>query len=343
MSILKTFGRLPEGEYIERTHRSNQFHDGAFQNIHNTPMMAKDSSFTKLLRDFFSLPPDRTPAKEIKSVQRELKKNPSGKNSITWFGHSSYALQAGDKFILVDPVFCGYASPFPFMVKSFKGTNTYHANDFKEIDLLILTHDHYDHLDYKTIQSLRPNVKKVICSLGLASHLVFWGYDPGKIIELDWWESAEPFDDIHIQAAPARHFSGRGLKRGQSLWSSFILQIKDKKIYLGGDSGYDTHFKEIGERFGPFDLAILECGQYNEKWPLIHMMPEETVQAGLDLRAKMVLPVHWGKFALAFHSWTEPVNRFTAEAKRLKLSYTTPMIGEEIILDEKYPDKEWWM
>ena len=159
---------------------------------------------------------------------------------------------------------------------------------------------------------------------------------------MDWWESNQLEENISLTAAPARHFSGRGIKRGQTFWSSFILKTKDHNLYLGGDSGYDSHFKEIGNKFGPFDLAILEAGQYNVMWPLIHMMPEETVQAAIDLKAKALLPVHWGKFSLAMHAWTDPIKRVLEKAKELNMTVFTPKIGEPVLLDEKFTSTEWW-
>ncbi len=173
------------------------------------------------------------------------------------------------------------------MVQAFKGTDIYSVDDFPGIDFLILTHDHYDHLDYKTIIKLQAKVKEIYCPLGVTSHLTYWGFDEKNIYEMDWWQTNILSDDVTLTAAPARHFSGRGIKRFKALWSSFILKTKAYNLYPGGDSGYDFHFKEIGEKFGPFDLAILESGQYNTAWPLIHMMPEETVKAALELKAKV--------------------------------------------------------
>jgi len=145
-----------------------------------------------------------------------------------------------------------------------------------------------------------------------------------------------------LTAAPARHFSGRTFRRNKTLWSSFILETGGYKIYIGGDSGYDAHFKTIGEKYGPFDIAVLESGQYNQQWPDIHMMPEETVQASVDLKAKWLLPAHWSKFALSLHPWDEPVKRILAKAAELNVHVTTPMIGEPVILNRSYPDKKWW-
>ncbi|HMT28337.1 MAG TPA: MBL fold metallo-hydrolase, partial [Bacteroidia bacterium] len=188
---------------------------------------------------------------------------------------------------------------------------------------------------------LKSKVTKVVCSLGVASHLMYWGYDKNIITELDWWDEIE-LNGIKLTATPARHFSGRLIKRAQTLWSSFVLQSKEYQLFLGGDSGYGDHFVEIGKRFGGFDIALLECGQYNTKWPMIHMLPEETVQANIDLRSKMLLPVHWGKFALAFHSWNEPALRVVKRAQQLNIEYSIPKIGERVVVGENGKIEEWW-
>lgn len=189
---------------------------------------------------------------------------------------------------------------------------------------------------------LKNKVGKIFCSLGMSSHLVYWGLDLDIITELDWWETALLDNESSITAAPARHFSGRGIKRGQTFWSSFILKTKDHNIYIGGDSGYDSHFKDIGNRSGPFDLAILEAGQYNVMWPLIHMMPEETVQAAVDLQSKALLPVHWGKFKLGMHLWNEPIKRVVAKAVQLKMPVYTPTIGETVLIGSEPSINPWW-
>jgi L-ascorbate metabolism protein UlaG (beta-lactamase superfamily) len=185
-------------------------------------------------------------------------------------------------------------------------------------------------------------VKSVIISLGTAAHRERWGFDAGNIVELDWHEQAVLDSGFVVTATPARHFSGRGLKRNQALWVSFVYQTPHKKIFIGGDSGYDTHFADIGQKYGPFDLALLECGQYNYAWRYIHMMPEQTVQAAIDLKARTLMPVHWAKFALALHAWDEPIIQITQEAKRLNQPIVHPMIGQELNLDSLSATTEWW-
>lgn len=358
-------------------------------------MKPPDVSYFTMLAATLNRPKDSRPRGIVPSVKTDLKNLPSDKPVIVWFGHSSYLIHAAGLNILVDPVFSGHASPFSFMVKAFPGSDAYSIEDLPPIDVLLITHNHYDHLDSDTVKKILPGVKSVYTSLGVGKHLEEYGLAAQPLTELDWWETATlplplplslpsstPFPaaitptaltpdtstppphtpsplsttanlssavptaarypQARLTATPARHFSGRGLKRGGTLWSSFVLQIDGYTLYLGGDSGYDTHFKEIGERFGPFDLAILECGQYNAYWPYIHMMPEQTVQAALDLGAKRLLPVHWAKFALSLHAWNEPIRRVTREAAEKGLPLTTPLIGEPVVVGESYPQSHWW-
>jgi len=338
----KITGRLPSGKHKEKIQRSPNYKNGAFQNLSPTPMKPEDISYWKMTKEFFKKHPNAKPSGKIPFVKTDLHKLQSIEPVIVWFGHSSYLIRIENKNFLIDPVFSGSAAPVSFMVKAFPGSNEYKAEDMPAIDYLILTHDHYDHLDFKTIQKLKAKVKHIYCSLGISSHLKHWGIDPAIITEMDWYDEHKPDDSIKLIAAPARHFSGRGLKRAQTLWSSFILTTTNHTIYIGADSGYDNHFKEIGNQYGPFDLAILESGQYNTMWPLIHMMPEETVQAAVDLGAKTLLPVHWGKFVLAMHDWNEPVKRVVAKAKDLNLNVATPQIGEPFSLNGDNDWKKWW-
>lgn len=339
--MLKILGRNPSGDLKTKVGHSVNYKNGKFTNLAETVMLAKDAKYSQFIGDIIHAKKNRMPAAVLPSIKTNLNQFKTAETNITWFGHSSYHIYINGKNILVDPVFSGNASPFSFMIKSFNGSDAYKPDDFETIDILLLTHDHYDHLDYRTLLKLKHKVKAIYCSLGVSSHLMYWGFDASLINELDWWQAAS-IGDLKLTATPARHFSGRSLKRAQSLWSSFVLQSDKHNLFLGGDSGYGDHFKMIGDKFKSFDIAILECGQYNVKWPQIHMMPEQTVQANIDLNAKVLLPVHWGKFALAYHPWDEPIKRLTTQAKALQVNYTTPLIGEPIVLDKSYPKTEWW-
>lgn len=337
------FGKAPSGERLNRIQHSSNFRNGQFQNVSFTPTFAEDVSKFEMIRDgIFKISKRKAPTVSLPSVKTNLKTLDPKKDVLVWFGHSSYFMQIDGKKILVDPVFSGSASPFSFMVKSFKGSDVYTPDDFPPIDYLIITHDHWDHLDYKTILELKPRVDKIITGLGTAAHLEYWGFDPKTIIELDWNESSVLDSEFKITATPGRHFTGRTFKRNQTIWCSFVFQSPSKKIFIGGDSGYDTHFVQIGAEHGPFDLALLECGQYNKSWKYIHMMPEQTVQAAIDLKAKTMMPVHWGKFALSLHAWDEPIQRVTKEARRLNVPIIHPMIGELVDLNDFGVQTEWW-
>lgn len=340
-----SFGKAPSGARLERIKKSPQYRDGAFQNQSETPALTGGASYFTVIKDFFFGKHERkAPDAALPAIKRDLQQAPPAKPQLTWFGHSSYLLQVNGLNILVDPVFSGRTSPVSYAgTKAFPGADIYKAADMPRIDVLLITHDHYDHLDYPTILKLKDRVGTFVTSLGVGAHLEYWGVPAEKIKELDWWESAPVSDNSRFTAAPARHFSGRGFKRNGTLWSSFVLETGTYRIYLGGDSGYDRHFAEIGRRFGPFDLAILENGQYNAYWSNIHMMPEETAQAAVDLGAKVLFPVHWAKFALATHPWDESIQRVLKKAGELKLKVVTPQIGEQVILDSIYPVTTWWV
>jgi len=338
------FGKAPSGERLERIKKSKHYKDGAFQNLNETPQLAEGYTMRAVLWDFlFKKYPNTYPVDSIPSVKTDLKNLNPNENVLVWMGHSSYFIQLDGKKYLIDPVLSGNASPVSGTTKAFAGSDIYKAEDIPEIDFLLITHDHYDHLDYKTIKALIPKAKKVITGLGVGSHLEYWGYKPEIITELDWNESVKLDDSTTIYTAPARHFSGRTFKRNTSLWLSFILETPGAKLFLGGDSGYDTHFLEIGNEYGPFDFAILENGQYDVKWKYIHFLPEEAVQAAKDLKAKKFIPVHNSKFKLGNHPWNEPMIRITDEADKQRMPYATPKIGEKLNLnDSTQIFAKWW-
>jgi L-ascorbate metabolism protein UlaG (beta-lactamase superfamily) len=342
---LPAFGRKPTGQRLQRIQQSSNYKDGAFQNQSLTPALTGGASYGKVMKDFFFGKHDRKiPASPMPVIKRDLKQaSVASEPQITWFGHSSYLLQMEGKNILVDPVFSERTSPVQFAgSKAFEGTDVYGIEDMPQIDILLITHNHYDHLDYLTVSKLKDSVGVIITSLGVGADLERWGVSSHKIKELNWWEAVELSQGITFTAAPGRHFSGRNFKRNETLWSSFILEIAGMRLFLGGDSGYDTHFTEIGKRFGSFDLAILECGQYNAFWANIHMMPEETAQAAIDLHAKTLLPVHWGKFSLATHPWDDSIKRVVKAAAALHQQIITPMIGQQVQLNHLPASEAWW-
>lgn len=340
MNLLpRTTGKLPSTDQLVSFKNLEQFNGAKFINRNDAKPMPPDMG--KVMTGFFKKSKTTIPPFELPSVKTDLKTFDFFKTRITWFGHSSYIIQSNGKNILVDPVFSGHASPFSFMVKAFKGADQYTADDMPEIDLLILTHDHYDHMDYKTLLLLTKKVKQVICPVGVGAHLKYWGYAANIIHELYWYQSIQPVEGIKFTSTPAQHMSGRAFRPQLSLWSSYVLELFGEKIFIGGDSGYADHFSEIGERFGPFDLVILENGQYNDLWPVVHTRPYETAQAAIDLKAKAILPVHWAKFALAFHAWDEPIEQLI-HFNQDRIPLHTPKLGGYIQIDHVAPISNWW-
>lgn len=337
-----TFGRDPAGTRLERIKRSPNYRDESFQNLTPTAVTRENASYVAMMNDYINKPKDNIPATPLPSVRTDLRALPDTTATLVWFGHSSYLIKSKGVNILVDPVFSGHASPVSFFGKSFPGSDVYSVDDMPDIDLLIISHDHYDHLDYETITQLIPKVATFYTALGVGAHLERWGVPADRIIEFDWWDTQVIADSVSLTATPARHFSGRSLARGKTLWTSFVLNLHGYRLFLGGDSGYDAQFGEIGQKYGPFDLAVLECGQYGKDWPSIHMMPEEVATAAQDLRAKTLLPVHWAKFSLALHPWNEPIGRLMKKAAEQHLDVTTPQIGEPVVLDSAYPRTVWW-
>ena len=338
------FGKLPSGDRLERIKKSPNYKDGSFQNQSITPVMTEGVSYFAIGKEFFFGKKKRiSPIDKIPSAKTDLINLDKTKDILVWFGHSSYFIQIDGKRILVDPVLSGNASPFSFSIKAFKGTDPYSTADIPEIDYLFISHDHWDHLDYETVMELKPKIRKVICGLGVGEDFEYWGFDKNSIIEMDWNGQVTLDNGFVANAVPARHFSGRGFKRNQTLWTSFVLQTPTMKLFIGGDGGYDQHFAEIGKTFGPIDLAILENGQYDNNWKYIHLLPDDLVKAFRDLNAKRLFTVHSSKFALGNHPWDEPLIKITAHSKELNFPLITPMIGEQVNLkDSTQKFSEWW-
>ncbi len=290
---LPKFGKLPSGDRLVRIKSSPNYKMGQFQNISYTPALKEGVSYYTVMKDFFLNKSKRTkPSTTLPSKKTDLFNIDPNKNILVWFGHSSYYMQVDGKRILVDPVFSGSASPIAFTTRSFAGSDVYTADEIPALDYLFISHDHWDHLDHQTVNKLKTKTRRIITGLGTGAHFERWGFDTSLVAEMDWHEEIKLPEGFTVNSVPARHFSGRGFKRNQAMWMAFILTTPSMKIFIGGDSGYDPYFATIGNEFGPFDIAVLECGQYNDYWHYIHMMPDEVVQAALDLKAKKFLPVH---------------------------------------------------
>ncbi|RZL44043.1 MAG: MBL fold metallo-hydrolase [Pedobacter sp.] len=339
---LPVFGKHPSGNRLNKIKSAANYTNGEFKNQSHTPTKPDNVTYWMMIKAMLKGNKDGSPKLPLPHHQSDF--SPSADFKLTWFGHSSYLIQVDNLNILVDPIFNERPSPFQFIgTKQFAGTDFISIEDLPSLDIVLISHDHYDHLEQDSILKLKDKTKMFITSLGVGAHLEFWGIPKDKIIELNWGDQVSPLANIKLTAAPARHFSGRLFKRNQTLWSSFILQTSNNKIYIGADSGYDHHFKTIGDEHGPFDLAILECGQYNTMWPFIHMMPEQVAQASLDLNAKYLLPVHWAKYKLALHNWDEPILRLKAKADEQNVQLLTPHLGETFTLNGNLPKQSWWL
>ncbi|MFC1563538.1 MBL fold metallo-hydrolase [candidate division KSB1 bacterium] len=339
-------GAKPEGDRLERIRRSPNYSKGNFLNPVKTGMSISFSGIVNSFIEFLfrnnNKIPDQ-PLPVVKINKNSLNEPADGKFRIIWLGHSTVLIETGELTLITDPMFSSRPSMFPFAgPKAFKYENPVSIDDLPDIDVVLISHDHYDHLDYETIKYLHPKVEIIITSLGVGAHLEKWGVPSQKIVELDWWEETQ-FRNVTVTAAPARHFSGRGITdRMDTLWASWIIRNGSNKLFYGGDSGYFSGFEEIGEKYGPFDIAMLECGAYSIYWQYIHMMPEETAQACIDLKSNILMPIHWGKFSLSLHPWTEPVERLLKKAAELNVDVATPVIGESFVPGEILPQRKWW-
>lgn len=333
-------GEKPKGEDLERISQSPHWKDGKFVNIIPTKM-AGFSDVISTMGEYFNAI-NTAPKDSLETYFGANKEVIDSLTYITWYGHSAFLFEMDGKKILIDPMLGDYAAPLSFGSKRYPYKKAIPIDELKDIDAVILSHDHYDHLDYPTIQKIKGEVKHWYTALGLGSHLKSWGIAADAITELDWWQESQ-LEEFRLVACPSRHFSGRSLV-GQSStqWASWYIMSANRKIYFSGDGGYGPHFKEIEARYGAPDFAMLECGQYNKAWSDIHMMPEQSVKAGHDMKAKLIMPIHWGAFTLAMHEWTDPIERFKAEAVNLDMEMIHPMIGERFALEKDRPLTEWW-
>jgi len=327
--------------------KSENFYDGKFVNKGNVNLDMSFGTLVKMIGQYMKPHLNTVPENALlvsKLDSFSIVQNQT-KTKMVWFGHSTFLLEIGKFNILIDPMFGDVPAPHPVLgAKRFSKGLPIEIESLPQIDAVILSHDHYDHLDYGSIIKLKDKVNMFYVPLGLGAHLLEWGVTAERIKELDWWQEIM-HDELVFKCTPAQHFSGRGLNdRASTLWSSWVIQSKSENIFFSGDSGYGNHFKEIGEKYGPFDFAMMECGQYNELWSDIHMFPEETVQAALDVKAKRMMPIHWGAFKLALHSWTDPVERVIKKAEELNIEIVVPQIGTSINMKETIANQDhWWI
>lgn len=336
-------GKVPTGRRLNVIKESVNYQEPFFQNVEDTNM---DKPPIEGIKEMMKKGTDRAPEKSLNTLPIDLgmfENATSNETLICWLGHSTFLVKTGGINILVDPVFSKRASVLQWVgPKRFDYSCTYSLDDLPEIDLVLISHDHYDHLDCAAIKGLKDKVDAFYMPLGVGAHLEHWKVDPLKIHELDWWDSFE-FKGVKFTATPGRHFTGRFLNdRFKTLWCGWAIKSANHNVYYSGDTGYFNGFSEIGERLGPFDFALMECGQYSKYWANIHMFPEESANAAVEVKSKLAMPIHWGKFKLSIHAWYESPQRFLKQAEQNKLEVALPEIGEVFSI-EKAPQKEWWI
>jgi L-ascorbate metabolism protein UlaG (beta-lactamase superfamily) len=322
----------------------SQQHDGKFRNTRpNQHKPSFGKSLQLMWKFLFNKPKDTVPNKQIPVLSLSKEQLLSAPDrSLFRLGHSTILLKLRNEFWLTDPVFSERASPFQWI-----GPKRFHQPPISIAELppikgVILSHNHYDHLDYHAVMQLKDKVEHFITPLGVGDALIKWGVPAEKVQQLDWWDTTH-VDGLELVATPAHHFSGRGLgDSNATLWASWVIIDSDLRVFFSGDTGYFDGFKEIGNRYGPFDLTMIETGAYDPEWPDVHMQPEQTLQAHIDLKGRYLLPVHNGTFDLALHAWDDPFERIVGLAKENALAISTPQMGEVLNLNEPNVENYWW-
>ena len=333
-------GKVSKEDKNDYSKRANNYKNGKFYNENDFQKIYGATSANNFISKKGTIPTD-----EIPTMKPTFLSKPSvDELNITWFGHSTLLMQMHGMNILIDPVFSSYTSPISFVGPSRFSKLPIDIDSLPKVDIVVISHDHYDHLDYKTIKELDKKVDKYVVPLGVENHLERWEIDKDKIINMAWWEEIQ-INGLTIGCTPARHYSTRNFifDSYNTLWASWVFADEYHKVFESGDTGFDNHFQKIYEKYGSFDLALLDSGQYDYKWRDTHMTPEQAVQAGIDLSAKVIMPIHWGAYKLANHPWDDPVERFSKEAEKQNLKYITPRIGQTITYENDMSTDKWWV
>jgi L-ascorbate metabolism protein UlaG (beta-lactamase superfamily) len=344
---MKSLGQRADGLRLERMKSSRLWAGEGFRNIHPVLAGLRDpAARMPSLSDFLCGGERRVPRRPLPSVSplEVWSTAPGSGLRATWLGHSTVMIEIAGRRVLTDPVWGPRASPSRLVgPKRFQPVPVA-IRALPPIDLVLVSHDHYDHLDYPTIRELAKLDTPFVTSLGVGAHLEAWGIEPRRITELDWWETYTlPGADLSVTAAPSQHFSGRSLHdRNATLWSSMLIRSARHTVFFSGDTGLTTEYIAIRERLGPFDLAMLEVGAFHPAWGDIHLGPDHALEALALLGARTFLPVHWGTFALAMHDWDQPAEALLAAVPKRDLRLLMPRLGEPIEPAHDHELTPWW-
>ena len=342
VEVWESLGMPPSGDDLKRLESSKQFDDGVFVNAMPMEPMRPVAATLKFITDKAD---NGAPEGllDVPTLTRAAFATPPASGlRVTWLGHSTSIVELGGIRLLIDPVWSKYSGP-----SNWYGPGRFHApplplSELPEIAAVVISHDHYDHLDTKTIKALSDSGHSFITPLGVGSHLRYWGVPADRITELDWWQEVT-LSGVRLVCTPARHFSGRSLwDRNATLWAGWAMIAPDKRVFFSGDTGMHPAFREIGERLGPFDLTLIETGAYNVSWRDVHLGPEQAVRAHQLVGGKLMIPVHWGTFDLALHSWTEPAERVMVAAEKAGVALAIPQPGQPLEPSAPPPLKKWW-
>jgi len=339
------FGQLPSGPRLMRVEASPNYRAGRFQNL--LPVRGYGlTDLWQMLRDYRGgqLRVPSVPLPMELRTRADYSQPPASGLRVTWLGHSTALLELDGVTVLVDPLFSERLSPW-----SFAGPRRFFPSplplaELPPLSAVIITHDHYDHLDRASVLALASRTERFVTPLGVGAHLEYWGIPPAQIVELDWWQEVSLDPSLRLVACPARHFSGRMLLGDRTLWASFALVGASHRVFISGDTGLMPQFAEVGERFGPFDLTLIKIGAYGRGWPDIHVNPEQAVQLHQSVRGRVLLPVHWGTVNLSYHGWTEPAERVLVAAQQQGVALVMPRPGALVELpqgDLPTPERYW--